>query len=675
MRFRSSWLSAVIIAASLGPVSWTAAAPLPAPYKDIARPENTIGAPKTANTPPATDTRNVDILSYDLDIRLDPAHRSITGTVIIGLRALADLSTLKLDLVAELSVNRTSDRLGDLTFDHISDQLNINLRFPLAAGAVDSITIEWSGQPPRHGSFYAGLMFRSHNPGTPGDPADDVPIIANVSQPWSAHSWWPCKDHPSDKALVSVAITVPDTLVAIANGSLLEDSPAGPGWRRFSWRERYPLPTYLVSVAVSNYSSWYSDCLVDNNELVRLEFHTFPEDRAHAEIDLAPTCYMMNFLVNLLGPWPYTDEKYAQVEIKWVGGMEHTTATSLAQMLFTGNGRFDNLFLHEMSHQWFGDSLTPARWADIWLNEGFARYAEALWVEHRQGRDAYLDFMATIGPRRHPDFFRGEGILSDPDPILPNTLIYDKGAWVLHMLRDLIGDTAFFQFLRTYASDPRLAYQTVSATDMIAAAEQAAGRPLSRFFDPWLNTDEAPLISAALGQTASSVSITLRQHQDPVFMLPVPIVLHRACGDSNVTMCMTKRTQTATWLTACRVDSITLAPGQSALISLRSDPPPPLTVTGPAPNPSSILGTEFKLYLTIAGRVEVTVYDVRGRKISADELGWLSVTGPPNELSSQPHLWHWSPNAHGQSHPQSGLYYLEFRSGQYRRVRPVTLLK
>ncbi len=594
-----------------------AGTPVPAPAR--CKPPVEMTAVKADRFPPPPDgTRGFDVLAYDLDFRLDPASSSIAGQVVIRLAAVTtptanELSVVLLDLVPELTVARVSDDQGDLAFTHTDSRLEITLRHSLATGVTDTLTVVWEGRPPRHGSFLAGLMFRHHDPGTPTDASDDVPIVANLSQTWSAHSWWPCKDHPADKAQVSLAVTVPDTLSAVSNGSLLAVTDPEPGWRRFAWREQYPLPTYLVSVAVSNYVSWSEDCLPQTGPAVRLDYHFFPEDRAHAEVDLALTCDMMTFLTSVIGPWPYPGEKYAQVEFKWTGGMEHTTATSLSQFLLTGDRRWENLFLHELVHQWFGDSLTPATWADIWLNEGFARYGEALWVEHRYGADAYRGFMLTIGPQRHPELFRGDGTLSDPVPILPNFLVYDKGAWVLHMLRQMIGDQAFFAFLQDYAGDPRFVHGLVTTADMISVAEASAGRSLHAFFAPWLETDLVPVISHQISRPSPGrVEMTLVQHQNPVFEIPVPVVLHAPCGDAHVIARLTSPRQTFVWDLDCPVDSVSIAPDGLVLMHGLDSPPPPLTATGPAPNPAGMPGARFLLFLTKEAKVVVNIYDIKG---------------------------------------------------------------
>ncbi len=627
--------------------------------------------------PPPTDSRGYDVLSYDLDIRLDPATRSIDGQIVIGLAAVADgLTTVQLDLVPELSVTLVTNPQGQLNFTHAGNRLDITLPNSLQSGLTTTLTIAWHGQPPRHGISMTGMMFRTHDPGTPSEPGDDVPIVANQSETWSAHSWWPCKDHPADKALVSLAVTVPDTLSAVSNGSLLAITDPQPGWRRFAWREQYPLPTYLVSVAASNYASWSEDCQPAVGPAVRLDYHIFPEDRTKAEVDLAPTCDMMQFMTGLVGPWPYPGEKYAQAEFKWFGAMEHTTATSLGQVLFTGDGRYENIVLHELAHQWFGDSLTPAVWADIWLNEGFARYCEALWTEARYGQDAYDQFMSIIGPGRRPELFRGDGLLSDPDPILPNALVYDKGAWVLHMLRGLIGDAAFFEFLQNYASDSRYAHGIVSTAEMVAVAEAAAGRSLQGFFVPWLETDLAPVISHRSEITRDgNIELTLQQHQLPIFEVPVPVVLHTSCGDFRVIAPLVDSQQTFNWDLECAIESVSVAPDTLALVRNVGSMPAPLKVTGPVPNPAGAAGARFMLFLTNDAEVTVTIYDARGANVFQENLGILAGS-PPDGLPIAPgHPWQWQPSGSGNQAMASGLYYFEFRGGGGRQVRRVTLIR
>jgi aminopeptidase N len=665
MKFLTAAVLLAFLAATHLPLG---AAPRPAPAK--CRTESLLA--RDEFPPPPEGDRGFDVLSYDLDIRLDPTSSSINGQVAIGLASLAPgLTSVQLDLVQELTCDEVTAQGQPLDFTHQGDALVIQLAQPWTPGAADTLTVSWSGRPPRHGQMLVGLLFRHHNAGTVDDPDDDVPIIANLSQPWSAHSWWPCKDHPADKALVSAAVTVPDTLSVVSNGTLLGVDDLEPGWRRYRWREAYPLATYLVGVAASNYVSWQEECLA-GPEMVPLQYHVFPQDRARAEHDFAPTCAMLEFMTDLAGPYPFAGEKYAQVEIKWIGAMEHTTATSISQLLLTGDGRYETLILHELAHHWFGDSLTPGAWRDIWLSEGFARYCEALWVEHSLGGQAYVDFMKSIGQQRHDDFFAGQGLLGDPDPILPNLLVYDKGAWLLHSLRQLMGDEAFFGFLAAYARDPDLVQGTVSRQQFCAALEEFVGHPLDSFLDPWLDTAEVPLVWWETRHMPEGVAITFHQEQAQVFTMAMPVRLETSCGTREEVYRLSSRNQTVVWQ-GCPVQSVSVDPDSTVFMFRGQAPPPPLSVGGPAPNPVTAERADFELFLTQDSQVLAKMFDTRGRLIEEFDLGRVENTGPASDPQSVPLTWTLWP---GQLEPRpaAGVYWLEFRAGNSRAVRKLTLL-
>jgi len=633
--------------------------------------------------PPPDDTsRGFDVLSYDLEIILEPYPPSINGKINIGFQALdSGFQDIKLDLVSNLVCLEAVSGGQQLAFQHTDDNLLVHLSEPMALAQVETLTISWQGRPLPHGSFRAGLMFRHHHAGTPEDPSDDVPIIASVSETWSAHSWWPCKDHPADKALVSLTATVPDTLSLVSNGELLAVDTNEPGHTTYHWRESYPLPTYLVSVAASNYSVWSEDCLVTSEtgppQNIPLGFHVFPHDRPDGELDLALTCEAMNFLTRLAGPYPFAGEKYDQAEISWGGAMEHTTATSLPMMFFTGNGQFENLLVHEMSHHWFGNSLTPAVWADIWLNEGFARYCEALWIEQRLGSSAYLEFMQMIGPDHYPDYFEGMGLLADPDPILPNFLIYNKGAWLLHSLRQLLGDAVFFDLLKSYATDPQLQHSNVRTADFIARAEQSAGRSLDNFFIPWLETESVAMVHTDIQikprSGSSTLKIDFQQLQEVWLELAVPVRIYCGGSETDRLLVMRNRQQKFQLEWPCQVDSVRVDPDGVALMRQSASRARFLQVEGPWPNPLGPAGADFKIYLLGSSEISVAAYDARGRRAGQLNLGWYDATGPASEVENLPHTWH-LPTSFTRNLP-SGVYWFEFRATGSRQVKKAVLLR
>ena len=621
------------------------------------------------------------MLSYDLDLVLDPGPPSISGRMEIELQALsAGLQIIHLDLVSNLECLEVEAGGTALFFQHSGDSLLVHLAEPLAETQAETLSIAWEGRPLPHGSFRAGLMFRTHHAGTLADPSDDMPAIANVSETWSAHSWWPCKDHPADKALVSLTATVPDTLSLVSNGTLVSVESSQPGWTTYQWREDFPLPTYLVSVAASNYVVWSENCVVSSSfgpdQNIPLGFHVFPHDQPDGEIDLAITCEAMQFMSDLAGPYPFAGEKYDQVEIKWGGAMEHTTATSLPMMFFTGTGQFETLLVHELSHHWFGNSLTPAVWADIWLNEGFARYCEALWIEQRQGREAYVEFMDMIGPQHYPDMFEGRGLLSDPDPIMPNLLVYDKGAWLLHSLRLLLGDDVFFNILNAYATDPQLQYGSVVTTDFIRLAEQFAARSLNHFFDPWLNTETVARLHTEIqvqpqGETGA-VQLNFQQLQEIWLELAIPVTIHCGAHDSNLTLVMNQRQQTFRLDVDCPVDSVSVDPEGIVLMKQATAAARFLNVVGPWPNPMNSMGADFPIYLLESAEVSLWIYDARGRLVHEGGPGLVEATGPAGEAETLPQVWHWSPES--VDGLPAGVYWFEFRASGHRCVRKTTFV-
>ncbi|PID81192.1 hypothetical protein CSB20_03745 [bacterium DOLZORAL124_64_63] len=654
---------------------------LPGPAAASPQPAPCHGAPAalaedSSFPPPAAHDRGIDVLSYDLVLDLDPQERRLTGEVAIGMVALVEgLTRVHLDLVDELTCLAIVQGGRPAVFTHGGDSLLVDLAAPLSTTRPETLRVRYEGRPPAHGSFRAGLMFRRHSAGTNGIPEDDMPIIANVSETWSAHSWWPCKDHPHDKARVSLTASVPDTLSVVSNGTLEQMDTPEPGRRRYRWREAYPLPTYLVSLAASDYVSWQTDCPVRDGlggaTTIDLGFHVFPFDREDAQVDFAVTCDAMAFLTELLGPYPFAGEKYDQVEIKWGGAMEHPTASSMPTYMFGGTGALDVLVVHEMAHQWFGNSLTPAAWHDIWLNEGFARYCEALWLEHAEGPAAYADFMRTLGPGHHPDLFVGDGRLGDPDPILPNLLVYDKGAWLLHSLRLLLGDDAFFRLLLSYANDPALVHGHATSADFQAHAEAIAGRGLERFFHAWLQTEMVPRLGVSVARNGTQAEITLQQLQDPWLPMAVPVVLHDAAGDARHVLVLDQRQRRFTLEAQTAVDAVSVDPDGMVLMLPADAPAPALDVQGPWPNPASGDGdgVRFAIRLLETADLEVRLHDARGRLVLRTRTGPLEATGPQGPA----HSWTWEMPADGSL--ASGVYWLEFRGLGRRAVRKLTLLR
>ncbi len=642
----------------------------PPPRQDVTAWEKDAPPVPLPGREPARGSRGYDVVHYELDLDIDPGAETVAGEVAVHLAAVGvGLESVVLDLVQDLGVDDVRWNGAAAAFVHAGDSLTIALPVLLPAGESGVLRVRYGGRPRPHGPLAGGLLFRSRDPGTPDDPDDDRPVVFSIVEPSSAHAWWPCKDHPGDKATATLSFTVPEDMVAVSNGRLLGAAPAPGGRRRFTWDEAHPLATYLLSVAAADYVHWREECRGAYGP-VDLQYFVFPEDESRARADLAPTCAMLGFMEDLAGPYPFADEKYAQAAVKWGGAMEHQTATSLGSFLFTGDGRFAKILVHELAHQWFGDLITPADWPDLWLNEGFARYCEALWLERTEGRAAYLNYMRRIGPERHEDLFTEQGLLTDPVPLMPNLLVYDKGAWVLHMLRGHLGDAAFFALLRDYAGDPRRAYGNVTTADFVAAAAATGGDGAARMLAPWLNTGSVPHLSWRVDVRSRAggalVGVTVEQLQTVVFPLVLPVHLYTAAGLRVERLHLDGRAAGACWRLDSPVDSVRVDPEGWVLKTTAPMPTASIALQAPRPNPARG-PVSVRFALARPAVVTARVVDVRGRVVQRRDLGFMT--------ADDPGAWTWDArDGEGRSAP-AGAYWVVIDAGVARASRKIALLR
>ncbi len=611
---------------------------------------------------PAADSRGIDVLRYELTIdlvALPPQTPWIEGTAVVRVRYLDPApDVLRLDLVDDLTVSEVRRGLSSTPFIQTGDSLTVNV--PLASpGNRETFTITYAGSPPRHGPLYAGLLLRQRDNAGP-------PTVGNVSQPYSSHGWFPCKDHPGDKATLAMTVTAADTLTVSATGRLLGTDDLPGGRRTWRWDSEFPVATYLVGLLVSEYETWSEDCVG-----FPLVFHAFSEHVDAARVTYAPTCDMMKWLEDLAGPFPFIGEKYAQAEFAWGGAMENQTVTAFGQASLTLPERSAHLVtVHELAHHWFGNSLTPRDWRDIWLNEGFARYVELLWREHTEGAEAYRDYLHLLN---RDDLFVGDGLLGDPDPVLPNSMVYDKGAWVVHMLRLHVGDAAFFRFLHDYATDHDLTYQHTDRQAMTDAASIAAGEDLAPFFAPWLDTEAVPELGLRWRPLAADdrrILVEVVQHQEsPFFPLTVPVRVHAGLEVVDLKLRMDDRIAGIEVATTAPVDSVLLDPDDLVLNRTALTPAPRILAAQPRPNPS-VGATHLSFWLAGADRVSADVYDMGGRLVYRADLGALPATG-----EGAPHVWTWQGNGRDDRRAPAGVYWLVLYTSDDRTVRKATLVR
>jgi aminopeptidase N len=607
-----------------------------------------------------------DALHYALRLDIDVQEESIEGTLAMWAESrTAEPSSLVLDLYDEMAVSAVREGGSPVAYAHENNLLTIVLSGTYSIGDTIRIEVDYGGKPTVENDELQDAAFAFDKHGPTITERNQV-VVYTISEPFFARAWWPCKDVPDDKATVRLHVTVPDTLIVASNG-VLESEMTLPGAKKsFIWYERYPIATYLVSLAVSNYevfSDYYRYTASDSMEVA---YFVYPEDADTARVAYAVTVAMIAFYSEVFGRYPFIKEKYGMAEFGWDNGaMEHQTCTSMGSRFVRRTG-YDDVIAHELAHQWWGDLVTPAGWEDVWLNEGFATYSEALWHEHLGGFEAYKDYMAR---RRFDRPF--VGTVYDPD-VLFGLTVYWKGAWVLHMLRRVMGDGPFFEALRDYGSTGRYGYANATTADFQDVCEVHHGASLSWFFDEWVYGEGQPAYAYYWAQTLSdgrtTVDLTLRQLQsDRVFVMPVDVRFRlegAGAADTTVTVWSSERIDAYRFSFPCPVTSVSVDPDAWILSTVDERGLRPLTLEL-FPNPFNAtirLGFETDS----SGRVEVNVYDVTGALVKRLYR---------DDRAAGYHEIEWDGTNDAGSGVSSGVYFVEILAPQGTAVKKAVLVK
>jgi aminopeptidase N len=419
-----------------------------------------------------------DVTDYDIQVRYDPSNDRVEGHTIVTARASEDLSRFDLDLRLPASAATVDDRPAAIHQE--GGKLEVTPAAPVVTGAVMRVQVDYAGMP-------------SSIPGRPGGLSRWVRTpdgAVAVGEPDIAAWWFPSNDHPADKASFTITAIVPAGLQAISNGALLGGpEQVGPGWQQWRWQESEPMATYLAFIAIGNYEIVRKD--------TRFGLYLAAYDRTldaqvaqTARTLVEQTPQIIEFLSGIFGPYPF----------RQLGGvvpnapnldfaLENQTRPVYAPAFF-GAQPDATVVVHELAHQWFGDSVSVHRWSDIWLNEGFATYAEWLYSEHTGGPTAQQ--IAAQNYANHPtddDFWRtppgdpgAAGILSDP--------VYTRGGMALQALRATVGDQDYFAALRSWATER--ANRNGSVQDFLAVLKRVSGKNIDNIAQTWLFTPTRP---------------------------------------------------------------------------------------------------------------------------------------------------------------------------------------
>ncbi len=475
------------------------------------------------------NTGNYDLKYHRLELNVDPSVAFISGEITSYFEAKSDLSTVTFDLSSNMIVTQVTQRGNTLAFNQNSDdELIITLATTQNIGILDSLSVTYSGNPISSG--FGSFEQTEHN----GDP-----IIWTLSEPYGAKAWWPCKQDLIDKIdSIDVFMTTPqfnpsnEEYISVANG--LEQSQIINGSTKTThFKHRHPIPAYLIAIAATNYEV-YSHTVPNNGNPFDIVNYVYPESLANAQANTPVTVDIMNLFSTLFEEYPYADEKYGHAQFSWGGGMEHTTVSFMGSF-----GR--NLVAHELAHQWFGNKITCGSWKDIWLNEGFATYLSGITIENLDGNAAFT----TWKQQRNNSITSQPGgsvYLTDADTtsvgrIFSGRLSYNKGAMVLHMLRNKLGDVPFFTALQSYLANSNHAFDYAKTAEFISIVETSSGEDLTEFFQDWLYNQGYPSYTLNWGQSATNeVSITVSQTQShpsvSFFEAPVPVRLEGSLGET-----------------------------------------------------------------------------------------------------------------------------------------------
>ena len=572
---------------------------------------------------------NIDVTYYKLNLNVSYTPKNIKGEVTINAKSkVALLEQVTIDLQNALTTDSIKIGNRKLTFLHQSNQILIKLDKFYTDNQLVSFVIYYHGIPGSSG--FDSFVFGTHNN------SKDL-AIWSLSEPYGSPDWFPCKNSVDDKADSSdVWITGDKYFTSVSNGILEKTVDNQDGTRTFQWKNRYPIAQYLISIAMSNYAEYKGVFKYDGNKEMPINHYLYPEMLTNAnKLNLDKTGFMLDLFSQKFGLYPFVKEKYGHAQFGWGGGMEHQTCSSM--------GSFgETLIAHELAHQWFGDKITCKNWESIWLNEGFASYSEAIYMEAIGGKVAYDNYMKAF--MTSAKTAKGTIYVQDVNninEIFNSPRTYRKGASVLHMLRGIVGDDKFFKILQTYTASKN-AYGNAVTEDFQAVAEQVYGQKLDYFFKQWIFGQNYPKYKFSWSSSPQSdgthkikAEVSQNINTNPVFFtMPIQLKIPVGLGDTTITIFNDRDPQTFEFTLKDKPKEIILDPNNLilkdletiAVISTLANEPQIFDDFGLniAPNPSTEeIDVSFRL--AKSSTVKITIIDFSGKEILTQSEEKLTV--------------------------------------------------
>lgn len=613
---------------------------------------------------------------YEISGSLDFGALDFSGQVRAYLTPIAPADSLVLDALDTLTPSAVRVDGAAAAWRRL-DESTIAIATPGGTvGTERVIELDYLAQPNDIG--FGAFWFPEYL----DDAGARIRTCQTMTQTQNAGTWWPCIDRLSHKPdSLALAITVPDTMVVAANGLLEGVDDNGDGTRTYRWRERYPIATYLVAMTVAPFHSpggnglpWTDSYDLGGGETLSLNWFIRPHHVDEALNNLEQIHDMLDAFRERFGEYPFLAEKYGIAEYSFGGGMEHQTLSSIGTTVVAAADSAHFVQPHELAHQWFGDWVSPATWEDIWLNEGFATYGEALYYEHL-GRYTAGEYM--FERRRLPDGQAFAGSVYDPDYTF-NTTAYWKGGWVLHMLRQLIGDADFFALLRYWVQDSPHTGGTATTADFIAAAKLHTALPdatIDDFFTRWVYGVGQPVYAwswAASGASGTwTLSVEIQQVQEGALYpdsLDLRVSFADGRADSTLRVSPAAPLNSYQWSFAIQPTAVALDPEHRLLhrAVAGGDLASPLALLAPYPNPfAPAAGTSIQLALRRAGSLSLEIYDVLGRRL-------VGLWDGPREAGAL--ITDWNGRDADGDLQAGGVYFLRARLDDEVQTRKLILL-
>ena len=429
---------------------------------------------------PLAGNGGYDVAHYDLRLTYQPATDLLSGTTTISATTTQDLSSFNLDFGLKVKWVRVNNAPAKFTNDpKDNSELVVTPASPLAKNQPITVVVNYADTP----SKVVIDCFTAWTKMPDGALAVEEPKISR----W----WYPANDHPTDKATFDVSVEVPDNVAAISNGTLVSKTKNRLGWTRWNWRSTEPQATYLTSLEVGAFQINQSTT-PEGQPFVTAYDPTIGASLEAAKASVERTPEVNEFLATAFGPYPFE----AQGGVVTPGidfSLENQTRPVYGERFFR-SGANTSIVAHENAHMWFGDSVSLGKWSDIWLNEGFATYAQYLWSEHvgEGTADELAEYTYQSIPADDPFW---QVLPADPGPDKQfDNAVYDRGALTLHALRKTVGDDKFFEILKTWAATKKGGSAVIP--EFIALSETISGKPLSDLFQTWLYTKGKPSVSA-----------------------------------------------------------------------------------------------------------------------------------------------------------------------------------